>query len=92
MTEQELLEKVKEMTNHTGEYQNNFVQGWIDEAKGILANSGVNDTYLNGDCSGIVSSIINDLVENEGASLFNPDSLLNKRIAQIALTYPRKEV
>lgn len=91
MTEQELLEKVKEMTNHSGEAQNGFVQGWIDEAKGILANSGVNDTYLNGDCSGIVSLIITDLVDDGGAALFNESSLLNKRISQIALTYPRKE-
>lgn len=92
MTEQELLEKVKGMTNHSGEAQNDFVQGWIDEAKSILANSGVNDTYLNGDCSGIVSLIITDLVDNGGAALYDDKSLLNKRISQLALTYPRKEV
>ncbi len=92
MTEQELLERVKEMTNYTSEYHNNFLSGWINEAKGILANSGVNDTYLDGDCSGIVSLIITDIVDNGGASLFNDDSLLNKRISQLAITYPRKEV
>lgn len=92
MTEQELLGKVKEMTNYTSDYHNNFLGGWIAEAKGILANSGVNDTYLDGDCSGIVSLIITDIVDNNGANLSNEKSLLNMRISQLAFTYPRKEV
>ena len=92
MTEQELLEKVKEMTNYTSEYHNKFLSGWISEAKGLLADSGVNDTYLNSDCSGIVSLIITDIVDNNGASLSDADSLINKRISQIAFTHPRKEV
>ena len=41
MTEQELLEKVKVMTNYTSEYHNEFLSGWITEAKSILANSGL---------------------------------------------------
>lgn len=92
MTEQELLIKVKDKTNYTGDYHNDFLKGWIEEAKNILADSGVNDTYLNGDCSGIVSLIITELVDNGGKELLKESSWLSNRIAQIALKYPRREV
>lgn len=88
MTEQELLEKVKFMTNYTGEYHNDFLSGWIAEAKSILANSGVNDEAIDSQCSvGVIAQIITDIVDNGGLS-----SMTNNRISQLALTYPRKEV
>lgn len=88
MTEQELLERIKEMTNHTGEHQNDFIQGWIDEAKGILADSGVRDETINSSRSvGVIAQIITDIVDNGGIT-----DMTNKRISQLAFTYPRKEV
>lgn len=93
MTGQELLEKVKVMTNYTSDYHNEFLSGWIAEAKSILAHSGVSDEAIDGDCSvGVISLIITDLVDNGGAALYDDKSLLNKRISQLALTCPRKEV
>lgn len=88
MTEQELLEKVKVMTNYTSEYHNDFLSGWITEAKSILANSGVNDEAIDSACSvGVIAQIITDIVDNGGVS-----NMTNYRISQLALTYPRKEV
>ena len=88
MTEQELLEKVKVMTNYTSEYHNEFLSGWITEAKYILANSGVNDEAIDSACSvGVIAQIITDIVDNGGLS-----EMTNNRISQLALTYPRKEV
>ena len=87
MTEQELLEKVKVMTNYTSEYHNEFLSGWIAEAKSILANSGVDDEAIDSKCSvGVIAQIITDIVDNGGLS-----SMTNNRISQLALTYPRKE-
>ena len=88
MTEQELLEKVKLMTNYTSDYHNDFLSGWIMEAKSILANSGVNDEAIDSACSvGVIAQIITDIVDNGGLS-----DMTNNRITQLALTYPRKEV
>lgn len=88
MTEQELLEKVKVMTNYTSEYHNEFLSGWITEAKSILANSGVNDKAIDSACSvGVIAQIITDIVDNGGLS-----NMTTNRISQLALTYPRKEV
>lgn len=88
MTEQELLEKVKVMTNYTSEYHNEFLSGWIAEAKSILANSGVNDKTIDSACSvGVIAQIITDIVDGGGLT-----SMTNNRISQLALTYPRKEV
>lgn len=87
MTEQELLERVKVMTNYTSEYHNEFLSGWIAEAKNILANSGVNDEAIDSSRSvGVIAQIITDIVDNGGLS-----EMTNKRISQLALTYPRKE-
>lgn len=87
MTEQELLEKVKVMTNYTSEYHNEFLSGWIIEAKSILANSGVNDEAIDSACSvGVIAQIVTDIVDNGGLS-----EMTEKRIAQLALSYPRKE-
>lgn len=87
MTEQELLEKVKIMTNYTSDYHNDFLSGWITEAKSILANSGVNDEAIDGACSvGVIAQIITDIVDNGGLS-----AMTANRISQLALTYPRKE-
>ena len=87
MTEQELLEKVKVMTNYTSEYHNEFLSGWIDEAKGILANSGVSDEAIDSSRSvGVIAQMITDIVDNGGLS-----EMTEKRIVQLALTYPRKE-
>lgn len=87
MTEQELLEKVKVMTNYTSEYHNEFLSGWIDEVKGILANSGVSDEAINSSRSvGVIAQMITDIVDNGGLS-----EMTEKRIVQLALTYPRKE-
>lgn len=88
MTEQELLERVKVMTNYTSEYHDEFLSGWIIEAKSILANSGVNDEALDSPCSvGVIAQIITDIVDNGGLS-----EMTSNRISQLALTYPRKEV
>ena len=88
MTEQELLEKVKSMTNYTSEYHNEFLSGWITEAKSILANSGVDDEAIDSACSvGVIAQIITDIVDNGGVS-----NMTNVRISQLAFTYPRKEV
>ena len=88
MTEQELLEKVKVMTNYTSDYHNEFLSGWIAEAKSILANSGVSDEAIDGACSvGVIAQIITDIVDNGGLS-----DMTKYRISQLALTYPRKEV
>lgn len=88
MTEQELLEKVKVMTNYTSEYHNEFLSGWIAEAKSILANSGVSNKAIDSACSvGVIAQIITDIVDGGGLS-----SMTNNRISQLALTYPRKEV
>ena len=87
MTEQELLERVKVMTNYTSEYHNEFLSGWIAEAKGILANSGVSDEAIDSFRSvGVIAQIVTDIVDNGGLS-----EMTEKRIAQLALTYPRKE-
>ena len=87
MTEQELLERVKVMTNYTSEYHNEFLSGWIAEAKGILANSGVSDEAIDSSRSvGVIAQIITDIVDNGGLS-----EMTNRRISQLALTYPRKE-
>ena len=87
MTEQELLEKVKVMTNYTSEYHNEFLSGWIAEAKGILANSGVSDEAIDSFRSvGVIAQIVTDIVDNGGLS-----EMTEKRIAQLAITYPRKE-
>ena len=87
MIEQELLEKVKVMTNYTSDYHNEFLGGWIAEAKNILANSGVSDMAIDSTCSvGVIASIITDIVDNGGLS-----EMTSNRIAQLALTYPRKE-
>lgn len=87
MTEQELLEKVKVMTNYTSEYHNEFLSGWIAEAKGILANSGVSDEAIDSFRSvGVIAQIVTDIVDNGGLS-----EMAEKRIVQLALTYPRKE-
>ena len=87
MTEQELLERVKVMTNYTSDYHNEFLSGWIAEAKGILANSGVNDEAIDSFRSvGVIAQIVTDIVDNGGTT---PST--DKRISQLALTYPRKE-
>lgn len=87
MTEHELLERVKAMTNYTSEYHNEFLSGWIAEAKGILANSGVSDEAIDSSRSvGVIAQIVTDIVDNGGLS-----EMTEKRIAQLALTYPRKE-
>lgn len=87
MTEQELLEKVKVMTNYTSEYHNEFLSGWIAEAKNILANSGVSDEAIDSSRSvGVIAQIITDIVDNGGLS-----TMTTNRISQLALTYPRKE-
>ena len=87
MTEQELLERVKVMTNYTSEYHNEFLSGWIVEAKGILANSGVSDEAIDSFRSvGVIAQIVTDIVDNGGLS-----EMTEKRIAQLALNYPRKE-
>lgn len=87
MTEQELLNKVKSMTNYTSEYHDEFLSGWIIEAKSILANSGVSDDAIESACSvGVIAQIITDIVDNSGLS-----DMTNRRIAQLALSYPRKE-
>ena len=88
MTEQELLEKIKVMTNYTSEFHNDFLLGWITEAKNILANSGVSDDAINSAYSvGVIAQIITDIVDNGGVS-----EMTSNRISQLALTYPRKEV
>lgn len=88
MTEQELLMKVKDMTNYTSDYHDKFLSGWIAEAKSILSNSGVNDETIDSDCSvGVIAQIITDIVDNGGLS-----SMTLNRISQLALTHPRKEV
>ena len=86
MTEQELLERVKVMTNYTSEYHNEFLSGWIVEAKGILANSGVSDEAIDSFRSvGVIAQIVTDIVDNGGVF----SEMTNNRIAQLALTYPR---
>lgn len=86
MTEQELLQKVKQMTNYTSDYHNEFLSGWIDEAKCRLADSGVSDSAINSKCSvGVIALIVTDIVDNGGVF----SEMTNNRIAQLALTYPR---
>ena len=88
MTGHDQLEKIKAMTNYTSDYHNEFLSGWIIEAKNILANSGVDDFAIERDCSvGVIAQIITDIVDNGGLS-----EMTNKRIAQLALTYPREGV
>ncbi len=88
MTERELLERVKVMTNYTTEYHDEFLSGWIIEAKSILANSGISDEAIDSNCSvGVIAQIITDIVDNGGLS-----DMTKYRISQLALTYPRKEV
>lgn len=86
MTEQELLIKVKDMTNYTSDYHNDFLKGWIEEAKSILANSGVDDEAIDSSRSvGVIAQIITDIIDNGGLS-----EMTTNRITQLALTYPRK--
>ena len=87
MTGQELLERVKQMTNYTSDYHDGFISGWIDEAKAMLAQSGVSDEAIEGKCSvGVIAQIIVDLLDNgevtEGTKY---------RIAQLSMTYPRED-
>ena len=87
MTEQELLEKVKIATNYTGDFQNDFISGWIDFAQSYMANSGVADEALNSKGSvGVIAQIITDMIDSGGLT---PQT--ERLVAQFALTYPRKE-
>ena len=87
MTEQELLEKVKAMTNYTSDYHDAFLSGWIEEAKFMLAQSGVSDEAINANCSvGVIAQVVVDLTDNGGVS-----EGTKYRIAQLALKYPRED-
>lgn len=86
LTEAELLEKVKSMTNYTSDYHNQFLGGWIDEAKEMLRQSGVSDETIEDSRSvGVITQIVVDIVDNGGVS-----NGTQSRIAQLALTYPRE--
>lgn len=88
MTEQELLEEVKEATNFSGEHQTGFVEKWLNFAKGYMANGGVADEALYDKGSvGVIAAIITDMIDNGGVTAFT-----DKLVAQLALTHPRKEV
>lgn len=87
MTERELLEKIKSMTNYTSDYHDEFLGGWIEEAKEMLRNSGVADDTIEGKRSvGVIAQIVIDIVDNGGVT-----DGTKYRIAQLALTYPRED-
>lgn len=83
MTELELLEKVKVMTNYTDNEQNEFLTGWIAEAKQLMKDSGISDEYIESSNSvGIIAKIVTDLCDNGAITDYT-----NKRLIQLSLTY-----
>jgi hypothetical protein len=83
MTELELLEKVKVMTNYTDDEQNDFLMGWIEEAKQLMRGCGISDEYINGSNSvGIIAKIVTDLCDNGAMTDYT-----HKRLIQLSLTY-----
>lgn len=86
MTEAELLNAVKAMTNYTSEYHDAFLLGWMAEAKEMLRNSGVSEDAVNSNRSvGVIAQIVVDIVDNGGVT-----DGTKYRIAQLAMTYPRR--
>lgn len=59
-----MLEKVKEMLGITGEYQDDTVQDYIDEAKDFLIDAGVKEQNIT---AGILARGVADLWNYGGA-------------------------
>ena len=84
MTDLEILEKIKSMSNYTGNFHDDFLLGWIEEAKDKLYDSGVSKEAIERNCGGVIALIVIDETENGGLT-----EKTEKRIAQKALSFPR---
>lgn len=57
-----MLEKVKANLGITGDFQNNTIQGYIDEVKEFLLDGGVDESIVNSESScGIITRGVSDL-------------------------------
>lgn len=66
MTEQELLEKVKQSMNITGDYHNHTLIGYINEIKGFMTSAGVSqETIDSKEAVGCIARGVTDLWNNE---------------------------
>ena len=79
--EKTILTKVKELTGITGSYQDDTLQGWIDEAVAFLKDAGVAESNMS---AGIIARGVLDLW-NYGAGDGKLSDYFMMRASQLAL-------
>lgn len=75
------LADIKKLTGITGEYQDQTIQGWIDEAVAFLLDAGVKESVIT---AGIVARGVLDLW-NYGSGEGRLSEYFIQRAAQLAL-------
>lgn len=86
MTDMELLEKIKSMSRYSGDFHDEFLLHWIEEAKDELYDSGVSREAIESNCGGVIAQMVIDKTDNGGLT-----ENTKSRMAQKALTYPKEE-
>ena len=83
MTNEEILEAVKERKTITGDFQDGALMGYILDAIEILLDAGVPEDIVRSTAAlGCITSCVTDMWDNTGAADLSP--LTHKRIIQLA--------
>lgn len=77
-----MLEKVKECLGITGNYQDDIIQGWIDEIKQLMIDGGIAPSIVNDEKSdGVIARGIDDVYFQKS----NLSTYFWQRATQLAL-------